>query len=120
MKAISIYDYETYTSFLDDYCCTRKSHDRNFSMRWLSKRAKIKSPTLLRMILAGERKATLDTVTKLNEAMKLNPRECKIAICLAEVELDRSQHIRTIILKELDLLKGERRHFDCRTYPRTA
>ena len=105
----TIFAYTSFAKFLADYCEMRRRDKPTFSQRWLTKRAGLKSASLLSMIILGERRATLDTALKLAQAMNLNPKEEEYALLIAELDLDRSQYINNLVATRVEELRASSR-----------
>lgn len=54
----SVFDYLDYRAFLRDYYTEQKAHGRRFSFRAFSRRADVRSPNYLKLVMDGERNLT--------------------------------------------------------------
>ena len=67
----SIYSYNDYRSFLGDYYVEKKKITRNFSFRYFSAKAGIKSPVFLRLVIDGKRNLTEMMIRRFITALEL-------------------------------------------------
>lgn len=70
-KTPSVYNYETMPAWLTAVIESKKLHQKSFSIRLLAKQLKIKSPSLITMVLRGERQPSIELVHKIAAYLKM-------------------------------------------------
>ncbi|UJR78839.1 TIGR02147 family protein [Sandaracinus amylolyticus] len=68
---ISVYDYLDHRAFLGDYYVAQKERGRGFSYRLFSRRAGLRSPNHLKLVIEGQRRLTPEMAVRYAAAMKL-------------------------------------------------
>ncbi|MGE0789166.1 MAG: TIGR02147 family protein [Sandaracinaceae bacterium] len=71
----SVFEYLDYRAFLADYYVAKKDEGRGFSFRAFSRRAGLKSPSHLKLVIDGERALTPTTAARYAKAMRLDDEE---------------------------------------------
>lgn len=71
----SVFDYLDFRAFLGDHYLAKKAEGRGFSYRAFSRRAGLKSPNHLKLVIEGERSLTPATTPKYADALRLESDE---------------------------------------------
>jgi uncharacterized protein (TIGR02147 family) len=106
-----LYDYLDYRGFLRAYYVHQKSTKRTFSFRAFSRRAKLKSPNYLKLVMEGERNLSSEMAARFAEALGLDAEESTyfvnlVAFNQATTVRERNVHYR--------VLTGSRRYRQAR------
>jgi uncharacterized protein (TIGR02147 family) len=72
---VVVYRYLDYRAFLRDAYRDRKQHQRGFSYRWFSRRAGLRSPNFLKLVIDGKRNLTVASARRFAAAFDLNVTE---------------------------------------------
>lgn len=72
---IRIFEYLDYRKFIRDFCVEKRKEFPGFSYRYLSQKAKIRSPGFLSWVIQGKRNISNQLIVKLAQALKLSARE---------------------------------------------
>lgn len=70
-KAVDVFQYLDYRAFLRDHYLDRKARGRGFSYRVFSRRAGLRSPNYLKLVIEGERNLTPMMATRFAQACGL-------------------------------------------------
>jgi uncharacterized protein (TIGR02147 family) len=70
-RAPEVFGYLDYRAYLRDYYAYRKAHGASFSFRAFSKRAKLRSPNYLKLVMDGARNLTREMAARFAEACGL-------------------------------------------------
>jgi transcriptional regulator with XRE-family HTH domain len=94
---IDVFAYSDYRAFLRDYYRARKATGRGFSYRSFSRRAGLKSPNYLKLIVDGARNLSPDMAERFAEACGLADDKQRyfvqlVALCQAASSADRSRY----------------------------
>jgi uncharacterized protein (TIGR02147 family) len=73
-QKFNIYEYTDYRFLLKEYYTLQKKMSRAFSFRYFSAKAGV-SASVLKDIMAGRRRLTMDVMQKYSQAMRLNQKE---------------------------------------------
>jgi len=84
-SAPSIYDFADFASFFDARMKHAASESAAWSFRFLSRRLKMRSPSLLNMVAKGKRQATPALLTKICAALDLTEHEASYARALVSL-----------------------------------
>ena len=82
----SVYDFDTMPAWLAAVLESKKQHQKTFSIRLLAKQLKIKSPSLITMVLRGERQPSIELVHKIAAYLKLSATETKFLEALVGLQ----------------------------------
>lgn len=72
---INIFEYTDYRDYLGDFYTLMKRVKPQFSYRFFSRLAGLKSPNYLKLVVDGDRNLTQDTIEKFIKALKLSKKE---------------------------------------------
>jgi hypothetical protein len=94
---IDVFAYLDYRAFLRDYYLARKATARGFSYRSFSRRAGLKSPNYLKLVVDGARNLSTDMAERFGAACGLSDDEQRyfkdlVAFCQASSSADRNRH----------------------------
>ena len=94
---IDVFAYLDYRAFLRDYCNARKTAGRGFSYRSFSRRAGLKSPNYLKLVVDGERNLSAEMAERFALACGLKDDEIRyfvdlVAFGQAASLAERNQH----------------------------
>jgi uncharacterized protein (TIGR02147 family) len=94
---IDVFAYLDFRAFLRDYYSSRKTSGRGFSYRSFSRRAGLKSPNYLKLVIDGERNLSPDTAQRFAQACALKGDEARyfvdlVAFGQATTLAERNQH----------------------------
>lgn len=99
---VSIFHFTDFADFLVAYIADRQLQQPWFSLRWLTRRAKLGSPAQLSILVNRQRPPSVQLVERICEALCLSDDESRYAVLIAERELNRSTILRKVIAEELD------------------
>lgn len=74
-KPISVYDYLDFRAYLADFYVAKKDAGRGFSYRVFSRRAGLRSPNHLKLVIDGERALSAASALRYVKALALNEEE---------------------------------------------
>lgn len=80
--AIDVFGYLDYRAFLRDFYNARKTKGRGFSYRSFSRKAGLKSPNYLKLVVDGERNLSADMAKRFAEACSLSDDEARYFVDL--------------------------------------
>jgi uncharacterized protein (TIGR02147 family) len=94
---IDVFAYLDFRAFLRDYYSARKTAGRGFSYRSFSRRAGLKSPNYLKLVIDGERNLSPDSAARFAQACALKGDEARyfvdlVAFGQATTLVERNQH----------------------------
>lgn len=94
---IDVFAYLDYRAFLRDYYRARKEAGRGFSYRSFSRRAELKSPNYLKLVIDGDRNLSTDMAKRFATACGLKGDEQRyfvdlVAFCQAQTVADRNEY----------------------------
>lgn len=97
LTEIDVFAYLDYRAFLRDYYRARKAAGRGFSYRSFSRRAGLKSPNYLKLVVDGARNLSTDMAERFAAACGLNADEQRyfvdlVAYCQAASAADRKRY----------------------------
>ena len=102
-KIPSVYDFDTMPAWLAAVLENKKEQQKSFSIRLLAKQLKIKSPSLITMVLRGERQPSIELVHKIATYLKITATETKFLEAL--VGLQRAANVSEQTRYMNDILK---------------
>jgi uncharacterized protein (TIGR02147 family) len=97
--------YTDYRHYLKDYYEDRKKRIPVFSYRYFCLKAGIKSPTLFKEIVAGQRNLTSQTIPKFIKALDLGQIDAQYFIALVRFNQSKSMAEKTHFLEQMNALK---------------
>jgi uncharacterized protein (TIGR02147 family) len=97
--------YTDYRQYLKDYYQDRKRRIPVFSYRYFCLKAGIKSPTLFKEIVAGQRNLTSQTLPKFIKALDLGQIDAQYFISLVRFNQSKSMTEKTHFLEQMNALK---------------
>lgn len=104
-KGPNIFDYLDYRGFLRDNIAFLQAKNKKYSQRWLAKKAGLKSPQLISMILSGQRSLSASNAQLLSYAMGLSERAEEFFLLLVDLaHLENSE-------KQMELVAKIETHF---------
>jgi uncharacterized protein (TIGR02147 family) len=71
----SIFEYDNYRQYLQDFIDWQRSFNPNFSLRYLAMKAEFKSHSFLHNVISGKRNLTLESIGKVAKALSLGRKE---------------------------------------------
>ncbi|MBO6934853.1 MAG: TIGR02147 family protein [Deltaproteobacteria bacterium] len=81
-SAIDIFEYLDYRAYLRDFYLEQKARGRGFSYRSFSRRAKLRSPNYLKLVIDGERNLTQRMATRFAAGCGLDGEEAEFFVDL--------------------------------------
>ncbi len=102
-----IFEFMDYRQYLLARLEYLQTLDRKYSQRWVAKRAGIKSPQLLTMIIKGQRQLNRDLAVPLAAALKMDEREAGYFRLIVDLALTESDSSRQELLKKINALVKE-------------
>lgn len=96
--------YDNYRHFLKDHMVWMCGEDRKYSLRWIAQRAGFSSPSMLSMVVSGQRALPRERIAGLAEVLKLLPDEAEYLRLIFELEHcedpKEKKRLETILLKD--------------------
>lgn len=83
---INIFEYNSYKKFLCDYYEEQKKIQKSFSYAVMAKKTNISSRGLLKLIMDGKRKLSLNNIGALTQGLELNKSEAEYFLTLVQFE----------------------------------
>jgi len=74
-KSPSIFEYDNYRLFLQDFYQAKKANKKSFSFRSFAKKAGFNSPSFLKLVMDGKRNLSWESIEKFTQALILNKEE---------------------------------------------
>jgi uncharacterized protein (TIGR02147 family) len=108
-KAISVYDYLDHRAFLADSYVEQKERGRGFSFRVFSRRAGLRSPNHLKLVIEGARRLTPDMSERYARALRLPPDEAAYFVDLVALNNAKSPPERAEAYQRLTGHRGYRK-----------
>lgn len=102
---IDVFKHNSYTDLLKELFDENKKKNKAFSYRYFSKKSGLKSPSLLKMIMDGERSLTLNMVPYVSKGFKLNDREERFLRTLVQYQNSEDADEVREMLSELNKMK---------------
>ena len=81
-KRVNVYEYLDYRAYLRDHYVERKENGRGFSYRAFSRRAGLKSPNYLKLVMDGERNLSASMAEKFSVGCGLSGEESRYFVAL--------------------------------------
>jgi uncharacterized protein (TIGR02147 family) len=106
-SALSVYEYLDYRSYLRDYYVDRKKNGRGFSYRSFSRRANLRSPNYLKMVMDGQRNLTPAMAERFSKALGLEGEEADYFVDLVAFNQAKTSHERN---KQYERIMGSRKY----------
>lgn len=97
------FEYNNYRLYLRAYLAWMAETDRKYSLRWLAKKVGFASPSLLSMMMSGQRSIAKDKLLLVCEAFKLTQTETDYIRLIFDLENADSQNERARIANEICL-----------------
>ncbi len=85
-RMINIFEYNSFKKFLSDYYEVHKKANKSFSYAVMAKNANISSRGLLKLIMDGKRKLSLNNIGLLTQGLSLNKSESDYFMTLVQFE----------------------------------
>lgn len=102
-----VFNYQDYRLYLRDFRDYQAKHQPGFSVRNFSRRAEIKAPTYLNLVIEGKRNLKADTVNKFLRALQLSGRESRYFETLVLFNQAGNEKDRDLYLQRLVELKPQ-------------
>ena len=71
----TIFEYDNYRVYLNEFVAWQRSFNANFSLRFLALKAGFKSHSFMHNVLSGKRNLTLESIGKVSKALALGRKE---------------------------------------------
>jgi hypothetical protein len=102
---IDVFAYLDYRAFLRDYYRARKAAGRGFSYRSFSRRAELRSPNYLKLVIDGDRNLSADMARRFAAACGLQGEAQRyfsdlVAFCQAQAVAERNKYRARLIVYE--------------------
>ncbi len=107
--SLSIYDYLDYRAYLRDYYAAQKSMGEGFSFRVFARRAELRSPNYLKLVMEGKRNLTSDMAYRFAIACDLGLDEASYFVDLVAFNQAKHSHAREALYAKLIRYRGHRR-----------
>lgn len=102
-----VFAYQDYRLYLRDFRDYQVAHQPGFSVRNFSRRAEIKAPTYLNLVIEGRRNLKSDTVNKFLRALQMSGREARYFETLVLFNQARNEKDRDLYLQRLVALRPQ-------------
>ncbi|MBT3182743.1 MAG: TIGR02147 family protein [Deltaproteobacteria bacterium] len=121
----SIFHYRSYRRYLKDWYDSKKSANRHFSFRLFSKRAGLKSPNFLKLVMEDKRNLSKDGVENFIVGLELNKQESDffrnlVLFNQSKDHEERDKHYKQLLkskkLKQLKPIERDRYEYYSRWY----
>src|SRR5690242_8118531 len=86
-SGIDVFEYLDHRAYLRDYYLEQKARGRGFSYRVFSRRAGLRSPNYLKLVIDGERNLTREMAVRFASACGLSDEEGEFFVDLVEFNL---------------------------------
>ena len=96
----TIFEYDSFRTYLQDYCAYRKSKESSFSMRSFENRLNVSNGYLTR-IIKGEKSCSPDLITRFVQCLKLRKREATYFDLLVRYEQAKKETARQYLYERL-------------------
>lgn len=101
LEAVDLFGYLDYRAFLDDWFQAQKDRNPRYSHRLFARRAGVRSPSLLKEVIAGRRNLTPRTTEGFIRALGLNTEEAAFFTDLVLLDQASSPEVRTEALERV-------------------
>lgn len=101
----SIFEYDNYRLYLQDYVAWQRSFNPNFSLRYLAIKAEFKSHSFLHNVITGKRNLTLESIGKVAKALTLGRKETLYMRALMIFNQSTTYQERDEALKEMSKIR---------------
>lgn len=104
IKALSIYGYTDFRSYLSDFYAYRKQLPGGYSYRMFSRDAGFSSPNILKLVIEGKRNIGEKSFQSFINALKLEPKMGEYFVCLVRLNQSKTDSEKEIHFQKLRLL----------------
>jgi len=101
----NVFSYHDYRTYLQDFYVEQKRLKRGFTVRQFSKKAGVKSPNYLTLVMHGDRNLSQGIATKFVAALGLNKIESRYFHTLVEIQHEKDDSQKIVLEDQLNQIK---------------
>jgi len=104
-----VFEYTNYRKYLRDFYNQKKRENSGFSFRVFARRAGVKSPAHLKLVIEGKRNLSLETVRKFSKGLGLKVREERYFEIMVQFNQAKDPKERAQWLQEMEVCRSRTR-----------